>query len=128
MIHFISIRLTNMTELTIFCLRKKLLPDDVIRHIFSFIPSNNDYYEEMQNYFQLLNIVRSNEYSIIYKKLYDLVFKNILENAKLLNYVLSKNDIFRRIYDEHIINNNKRFKLMNINNSFLHSIIMTIHH
>ena len=117
-----------MTEITIFSLRKKSLPDDVIRHIFGFIPSNIHYYEEMQNYFQLLNNVRGNEYSNTYNKLYDLVFKNILENAKLLNYVLSKNEIFRRIYDEHIINNNKRFELMNKNNSFLYSIIMTIHH
>ena len=117
-----------MTEITIFSLRKKSLPDDVIRHIFEFIPSKIHYYQEMQNYFELLNDVRGNEYSITYNKLYDLVFNNILENAKLLNYVLSKNEIFRRIYDEHIINNNKRYKLMNKNNSFLNSIIMTIHH
>lgn len=117
-----------MTEFTIFSLRKKSLPDDVIRHIFNFIPSKNHYYEEMQNYFQMLNNLRGDEYSITYIKLYNLVFKNILENAKLLNYILLKNDIFNKIYDEHMVNNKKRFTLMDKNNSFLHSIIMTIHH
>ena len=117
-----------MTEFTIFSLRKKSLPDDVIRYLFDFIPSKNHYYEEMCNYFQMLNVLSGNEYSISYIKLYDLVFKNILENDKLLNYVLSKNEIFNKFHNEHIINKKKRFSLMNMENSFLYSIIMTMHH
>jgi len=117
-----------MTELAIFSLRHKSMPDDVIRYIFSFIPSKNDYYEEMQNYFRMLNCLGSNEFSITYIKLYNLVFKNILENDKLLNYVLSKNKIFEKVYIEHIINNKKSFSLMSKENSFLYSIIMIMHH
>ena len=117
-----------MTEFTIFSLKTKLLPNDVIRYIFEFIPSNSYYYKELQDYFGLLGILRGNEYSITYIKLYDLVFKNILENAKLLNYVLSKNKIFKTAYNEHMINNEKRYTLMNINNSLLHSILMIMHH
>ena len=117
-----------MTEFTIFTLRHKSLPDDVIRYLFDFLPSKNDYYKEMLNYFQMLNNLSGDKYGLVYIKLYNLVFKNIFKNNKLLNYILSKNIIFKSIYNEHMINNKKRFSLMDIENSFLHSIIMTMYH
>jgi hypothetical protein len=118
-----------MTEYyIIFSLKYKLLPNDIIRYLFDFIPSKIYYYKEMQTYFQLLNVVHGDEYSNIYIKLSNLVFKNIINNAHILEYVLSKNKIFRQNYKDEIIDNKKRFRLMDKENSFLYSIIMTMHH
>lgn len=61
------------------------------------------------------------------EEVYDLA--NILVNSNVsVEYLISKNPIIKKTYQDHFVDNNKNFKLMNNINSFTTSILMHMWH
>ena len=98
------------------------LPDDVMRHIYEeyFVAKDT-----CENFIKLLHTDASTS----------LDYKPLLEPARLLlnhpcaiEYVCIKNPLFKQMYTEHYLKNNKYFVHMTTLQSFVLSILMHMYH
>ena len=98
------------------------LPDDVMRHIYE------EYFIGIEACNKYLELLKSSEaQSLIYNKLVDPT-RRLLEYPCAVEYLCSKHPIFKQMYIEHYVKNNKYFAQMNVLESFIVSILMHLYH
>ena len=98
------------------------IPKDIVSKIV------DDYFKYDIEYNSLLNILENNNS----KKLNgcDLLYyiDNVLNDPLYIKYIQSKNSLFKEIYQEHYVQNNKTFILMNVKESLCCSWLMNLYH
>lgn len=98
------------------------LPDDVMRHIYE------QYFVGIDACNTYLELLKSDEsHSLIYSHLVEPT-RRLLEHPCAVEYLCSKHPIFKKMYIEHYIKNNKWFVLMGKLESFIVSILMHLYH
>ena len=98
------------------------LPDDVMRHIYE------EYFVGIDTCNKYLELLKSDEsHSLNYIPLVEPT-RRLLEHPCAIEYLCSKHTIFKRMYIEHYIKNNKWFLLMDMLHSFIVSILMHLYH
>lgn len=98
------------------------LPDDVIRHIYE------EYFIGIDTCNKYLELLKSKESQRLeYEPLVELS-RRLLEYPCAIEYLCSKHQIFKKMYIEHYIKNNKLFVLMDNLESFILSILMHLYH
>ena len=98
------------------------LPDDVVRHIYE------EYFvgiDTCNKYLELLKSEKSR--SLEYKPLIEIT-RRLLQYPCAVEYLCGKHKIFKKMYVEHYIKNNKSFLLMDMLESFVLSILMHLYH
>jgi hypothetical protein len=98
------------------------LPDDVVRHIYE------EYFvgiDTCNKYLELLKSEKSR--SLEYKPLIEIT-RRLLQYPCAVEYLCGKHQIFKKVYIEHYIKNNKSFLLMDMLESFVLSILMHLYH
>ena len=111
-----SVALTKTTRLI------NSLPDDVIRHIYE------EYFIGIDTCNKYLELLKSKEsQGLNYKPLMDLT-RRLLEYPCAIEYLCGKHPIFKKMYIEHYIKNNKLFAQMDNLESFVLSILMHLYH
>jgi hypothetical protein len=98
------------------------LPDDVIRHIYE------EYFIGIDTCNKYLELLKSTEsQSLKYEHLVELS-RRLLEYPCAVEYLCGKHQIFKKMYIEHYIKNNKLFAQMDNLESFILSILMHLYH
>jgi hypothetical protein len=98
------------------------LPDDVMRHIYE------EYFVGIEACNKFLELLKSeNSHSLEYKPLIDLA-RRLLQYPCAVEYLCGKHTVFKKMYIEHYIKNNKSFLLMDMLESFVLSILMHLYH
>ncbi len=98
------------------------LPDDVMRHIYE------EYFVGIDACNKFLELLKSeSSCSLEYKPLIDLA-RRLLQYPCAVEYLCGKHTIFKKMYIEHYIKNNKSFLLMDTLESFVLSILMHLYH
>ena len=98
------------------------LPDDVMRHIYE------EYFVGIDTCNKYLELLKTDEsHRLSHWHLIEPT-RRLLEYPCAVEYLCSKHPIFKRMYIEHYIKNNKWFVLMNVLESFIVSILMHIYH
>jgi hypothetical protein len=98
------------------------LPDDVMRHIYE------EYFVGIDACNKFLELLKSESSSSLeYKPLIDLA-RRLLQHPCAVEYLCGKHPIFKKVYIEHYIKNNKSFLLMDMFESFVLSILMHLYH
>ncbi len=98
------------------------LPDDVMRHIYE------EYFVGIDTCKKYLELLKSDESrSLQYEHLIEPT-RNLLKHPCSVEYLCKKHSIFKKVYTEHYIQNNKSFLLMNMLESFVVSILMHLYH
>jgi len=98
------------------------LPDDVMRHIYEEYLVGID---ACNKYLELLKSEKSRR--LEYKPLIEIT-RQLLQYPCAVEYLCGKHEIFKKMYVEHYIKNNKSFLLMDILDSFVLSILMHLYH
>ena len=98
------------------------LPDDVARHIYEeyFVAKDT-----CENFLKLLH-TRS-AMSLDYKPLLEPA-RRLLNHPCAIEYLCIKNPLFKQMYTDHYLKNNKYFVLMTTLQSFVLSILMHMYH
>jgi hypothetical protein len=98
------------------------LPDDVMRHIYE------EYFVGIDTCNKYLELLKSDEsHSLSHLHLIEPT-RRLLEHPCAIEYLCRKHPIFKRMYIEHYIKNNKWFLLMDMLESFIVSILMHLYH
>jgi hypothetical protein len=98
------------------------LPDDVMRHIYE------EYFVGIEACNKFLELLKSeSSQSLEYKQLTNLADR-LLQYPCAVEYLCEKHTIFKKVYIEHYIKNNKSFLLMDMLESFVLSILMHLYH
>ena len=98
------------------------LPDDVMRHMYE------EYFIGIDTCDKFLELLKSESSSSLeYKPLIDLA-RRLLQHPCAVEYLCGKHPIFKKVYIEHYIKNNKSFLLMDMLESFVLSILMHLYH
>ena len=98
------------------------LPDDVMRHIYE------EYFVGIDTCNKYLELLKSeNSRSLEYKPLIEIT-RRLLQHPCAVEYLCGKHKIFKKMYFEHYIKNNKSFLLMDMLESFVLSILMHLYH
>ena len=98
------------------------LPDDVMRHIYE------EYFVGIDTCNKFLELLKSeNSSSLEYKPLIKIAGR-LIQSPCAVEYLCGKHKIFKKVYIEHYIKNNKSFLLMNMLESFVLSILMHLYH
>jgi len=100
------------------------LPNDVKKHIY------NEHFHYDMIYSELVQILdNANSRSLDVSELSDyFTSKKILDDKKLIYYLINKNNIFDTIYEQHYIKNKINFVLMNKLDSMCQSWLMYLYH
>ena len=98
------------------------LPDDVMRHIYE------EYFVGIDTWNKYLELLKSDEsHSLISSHLMEPT-RRLLKHPCAIEYICRKHTVFKKMYIEHYIKNNKRFVLMDTLESFIVSILMYLYH
>ena len=98
------------------------LPDDVMRHIYE------EYFvckDTCNKYLKLLNF--NTPQNLIYGLLVEPTHR-LLAYPCAIEYLCTKHSIFKKMYIEHYIKNNKWYERMSTFESFIASILIHIYH
>ena len=98
------------------------LPDDVMRHIYE------EYFVGIDTCNKFLELLKSKEsQSLQYEHLTEAT-QMLLKHPCAVEYLCKKHSIFKKMYTEHYIQNNKMFLQMDMLRSFIVSILMHLYH
>ena len=98
------------------------LPDDVMRHIYE------EYFVGIDTCNKYLELLKSKEsQSLQYEHLTEAT-QMLLKHPCAVEYLCKKHSIFKKMYTEHYIQNNKMFLQMDMLRSFIVSILMHLYH
>ena len=98
------------------------LPDDVMRHIYE------EYFVGIDTCNKYLELLKSDDsHNLEYAHLVEPT-RRLLAHPCAVEYLCSKHKIFKKMYIEHYIKNNKAFLLMDMLHSFIASILMYLYH
>jgi hypothetical protein len=98
------------------------LPDDVLRHIYE------EYIVGKETCDRYLEMFKSDSaMSLEHRPLLEMTSR-LLEHPCAIEYLCAKHKIFKKMYIEHYVQDNKWFVLMNKLESFVLSILMWLYH
>ena len=114
------------THILVLILKKKKIEKNIIRYIITShnLSKKKQIYEKFEEFIKSI----SSQRLYVTSEFNNYVFNIIFKDENVIKYILSKNKIFNKYYKKEFIDNNKTFKLMTQNESFLYSILYELYH